>query len=526
MESLYELFESTAARIGLDIDTYRSNNIEHPILTKGGAKVRVTTYYKKIKEHVFSSMVVELKDVISDQDRFQTFLVDYCKATNKYTSSTKSKITDFDEAQKMEGMTLCRDISYSSNIYENRFFLLNKEGNISDIPASHYIAVMGIKVPNEESRGVLPIYLPYAPQGTFEHVLPTGETVLAANSYLPPKYMPYLEAAKPELPEEVEILFSQIRGEMDRKFFRHFLSCCIKSKNTGFLVIQGFAGLGKSYMKNVFKALVGSRNYAEGKRSAVIGNFNTNILNTRLTILDEFKYSFDDLPALKELPNNEMSIEEKFKSTQKTVKMYSNFMIMNNKESDNKFSFDDRKFFPLDSYPRRLEEILDPEKIKVLQAKVDEGGPDYDPMYVARIAKYLLVKGYNPKLFPQGEYKGPRFWALCHSSMSAWQRVTIELLSDPVKVCGAQIGNQTLEKLEKGELLFSAVKNIATKVQASKKEDKRVIFPNDFSAAYDFLTIFKDLSGNSVFYPSQPHDKVLGDFMIAKIKTSSAEDAL
>jgi hypothetical protein len=432
--------------------------------------------------------------------------------------------------EELEGAQLLRLLDEETDISKARYAILNKKGFLSTLPASHFRISFEISNPEDSAKPVMPVYNPTFKKGLFQYETNAGDVVDAVNSYIPPKWVDYFEDAEPILPREVKGLFSQIDGDLDRKYFLYFLRKMIWGKNSSYLILQGSGGIGKTTMKSVFKALVGGSNFATGKNSLFKSVFNSSLENTKLMVFDEAYYTYDEEPFMKELPNPSISIEAKFKNSTRETKVFSSFILMNNKEKDNYIAYDARKFCPVRLHTRRLETVLNTEEIETITKKCGDSlnQSDYDPKYIASIAKYLYEKCDYSDLFPQGEYRGPKFWQICRTSMFAWQASIIDALENPIDYLGQAKGAEIINAIDAKQLSYSILQNkILQSFKDNKKGRSAPKFPNDYSSARHFLDIYRDLNGGIVYTTKNIPDKYsYDDFYVEVFKKEERDEDL
>lgn len=419
--------------------------------------------------------------------------------------------------------TLAKDLNFTFD-KEAQYFLVTPEDQISLVPAHHYISMMNIETPDEIAMPLIREYLPREPKGILKRKLLTGEMIDHINSYIPPDWMSYQGEVPDCLPKEIELLFNQITDEIDRKFFYHWLYQSITSRAMVYLVLCGHPAVGKNRIKAVIKALHGHHNTVDGKKNTLTGSFNSQLANNTYVHFDELKFTMEEENIMKEIPNGTIAIEEKFKDTTRATRLFCSMVISNNKPRDNYIAFDARKFAPLKLSSERLESVMDSDTINEFSKKIDFPDKEtYDVKYIAQIGRWILKHGNHQKLFPQGEHRGQRFWELAHSSMFAWQKVVIKVLSDLKSY--SREPERHLEELKNGRLLFSEVQTICGKEKKLKIRESD--FPNDLSSAFYFLKIFRDVYGDPVYEVQPADDAVYGDFYIKKLVGKyRAEDLL
>jgi hypothetical protein len=427
-----------------------------------------------------------------------------------------------EQLESLQDFTLAKDMDFTTD-KEPTYFLVNDDDRVSQIPAHHYISLMDIKEPDKAAMPLIRDYNPRGQKGLYKKKLTSREEVDHINAYIPPAWLSYEGEVPDELPREIEILFNQVTDEMDRKFFLHWIYQSITSRAQVYLVLCGDPAVGKNRMKSVIRALHGNHNSVDGKKSTLVGSFNSQLANCTYIHFDELKYTYDEENIMKEIPNGTVPIEEKFKNTTRSTKIHCSIVISNNKPRDNYISFDARKFAPITLSGKRLDSVLTKDEIQQFSEKIEfDDSPEFDIKYVAQIGRWILKHGNNEKLFRSGEYIGRKFWELAHSSMFHWQKATIKVLTDlPSHSKAVKMHS---DMLERGEMWFSEVQQIAIKSRNIKIKDGE--FPGDFTSAMYFLRTFRTIDGKPAFecYPSK--DSIYGDFKIKSIAKIPAEDLL
>lgn len=503
------------------LQTYLTRNFEitsYEIINDGYILVSEISGRKKI--------LTLAKDVVrqsrSNRDYFDLYplgvqevvqlIKAYVEVTNVALTGPLAKVSP----EELRGFTLCRSLEYSQSMQNIPMYLINPSGYISELPASEYIIRNGIEQPLMVAQGLLPVYDPFREPGIYKSKTVDGFEIDCVNSYIPPIWESYEGIVPDKLPRSVQKLFDQVVGETDRKYFYHWLRTALVGRNTSYLILQGKGGVGKGTMKTIMRALVGNHNFANGKKETITGAFNGALEGIRLSVFDEFKFDMADENTLKEIPNDTISIERKHQNSTKSTKLFVSMVIMNNEKRDNYLSFDSRKFAPIMLSEHRLETIIPKEEIEEMVAKVEDTNSEtFDVAFLAQIGRWILKHGDHSDLFPQGEYRGPKFWELCHTSMPAWKRAIIVSLGQTSPLMPKD-RNEIETTLADGTLLYSKLENMIKKQQ--KNNNQKVNWPGDFSGPRSFIEMFRDLAGQPVFEVIDANDPVLGDFYIRKIE--------
>lgn len=423
------------------------------------------------------------------------------------------------EKAKYVGHRLAVDILASGE--EIEYFLVTSKDSISVVNPEYYIGLNKIENPISIAEPLVRAYEPREPLGIYPHKVISGEDLNYINSYIPPEWLEYSGVVPDKLPDEVEKLFNQIVDPMDKLFFFHWLYQSITTRAGPYLVLQGDPAVGKNRMKCIIRALHGHHNTVDGKKSTLITQFNGQLADSTYIHFDELKYSMDEENIMKEIPNGTISIERKNKNATRSTELHCSMVISNNRPKDNYIAFDARKFSPIMLSKERLEKIMTKEEIAEMSHKIEfVKDIRFDISYIAQIGRWILNHGNRPDLFPQGEYRGPKFWELAHSSMFGWQKAVVRVLTN-LEGYSKRGWERTKEKLEAGELLFTDIKKIVLETKSMNMREKD--FPGDHSSAEYFLTIFRGLNGEKVVEVRSSEDKITGDFFIDIIKPTAPD---
>ena len=221
---------------------------------------------------------------------------------------------------------------------------------------------------------------------------------------------------------------------------------------------------------------------------------------------------------MKEIQNDTVSIERKGVDSTRATRLWASFVISNNKPRDNHIAFDGRKFVPLKLNKKVLTASMTKKEIDDLTLKVEKEESDtFDPKFLAEIIGFLKDRGFSGQ-WPQLEYKGPKFWELAHTSMTQWQKKSIELmLTEDVKKYAF---DQT-----KNAYLWSKIYE-----RYLKRYKEHGLKFADISSIEVFFNDFRDVSGNKVFETEKIKSErnITGDFYIKlvteEIKVYKEED--
>lgn len=496
------------------------------------AKIKIEKYDPKKSKQVYSSIgtmevrkfsgvlleklgakILNFPDVVEaahDIDKMKELLEELAEEENVLVSDKKEIIIP----KELEKYTL--NVNMVAGRGEDDFFLTTSDELISRTTGKFYMGKCGIK-PEEAwklARPVIPEYLPRSKAGTFVSInSKTKEEEKIFNTYLPAEWARWknenrtewrkIPASPPTL--VMKLLRHLVPDPKERKYLYAWLYASLTARSYVYLVLCGAPGAGKNRLKLLLRALHGSENTNDGKKSTLDNRFNSQLSTGTLTWFDELKYDSDMENVMKEMQNDYLSIEKKGVDATRSSVIHSSMVISNNKPRDNFIAFDARKFAPLVLAPNDLRNSMTEKEIDELTRRVESGKPDFDVKFVAQIAKWILSIGEaNFKKCPTLEYKGPMFWTLAHTSMTRWQKKAITALVD--KKTGNKIGWDS----DRGAHLWSAVEEKIIK----RSSDTSMTFP-DYSSVKAFFDVFRDGNGVKAFDTELvPGDNILGDFWI------------
>lgn len=465
--------------------------------------------FSKILSEKLRSDIVKFPEVakaIFEESEMARLIEEYSKAIKVYVDPDKK--VDIEIPPDMENLTLNMNLSAKSK--DDKFFLTHPDETISEVTGEIYLMINQIS-PLEAAavaRKVIPEYLPRSEAGVSELTV-GGKPRTVFNTYTPPEWttvnMDKVYA------EHLPILFKKLVKHLfplakERDFFLKWLYHSLFKRSYTFLVLCGAPGTGKNRLKLVLRALHGHVNTVDGKKSTLVERFNSQLSEATLAWFDELHYDMEMENVMKELQNDTISIERKGVDATKGTRIYSSIVISNNKPRDNYIAFDARKFAPLVVRNERLETSMTLEEIDELTRKVeDEKSPDFDPMFLAQIVKWIQKYG-DDKRWPNLEYRGPMFWSLAHTSMSKWQKKIIShMISDEVR--SPKWGYDFV----KTRFLWSEFNS-----RMAKRGNQKDASLPDFTTVRSFFEAFRDGTGKKSFTTEEVQgNNILGDFYVS-----------
>lgn len=401
-----------------------------------------------------------------------------------------------------------------------QFFVTKGDVVLREISGKGYLTMNGLS-PSEASisaRKVYPEYVPRGHKGVVTEIR-SGMRVNVFNTYIPPKW----SGLEIKMRNRPPILFEKLVNhlfplKLEREYFYDWLYTSLFGRAPTFLILCGKGGIGKNRLKLVMRALHGFMNSADGKATTLTSNFNAQLQENTLLWYDELRYGEREENRMKEIQNDTVSIEEKGIDATRATRLWASFVISNNKPRDNHIAFDARKFVPLKLNKKVLTASMSKKEIDDLTNKVEkEESKTFDPNFLAEVIGFLRNRGFSEQ-WPQLEYKGPMFWSLAHTSMTQWQKKSIELiLTEDVKKYSYDH--------EKKAYLWSKMHE-----RYIKRYKEHGLKFADVSSIEVFFNDFRDVSGNKIFETEKIKSErnITGDFFIRliadEIKVYKEED--
>lgn len=376
----------------------------------------------------------EIFECVGDDDRMGAMLEKHFNVSKDGAATAHSSVAH---------LKLNVDMS-SNEPGMKKFFCTTKEELLDPgTSGQYYMAASGMDSSDavQHARAVIPRYMPRRRSGL--HPETNRVTLLKMNffnTYIPSKWALWKmrnekewDALPSTPPKDVlRLLKHVIPAKEERGYFYGWLYTSLTSRSLVYLVLCGSPGVGKNRLKLLIRALHGENNSADGKKETFGANqskFNSQMEENTLLWFDELKYGPDMEPRMKEYQNSYISIERKGVDATRSTEIFCSMIISNNYPRDNYLLFNSRKFAPLVLGTKSLTTSMTSEEIGSLSDRVDDTHPNFDVKFVAQIAKWILSIGKKyADAYPNLEYQGPMYWELAHSSMSRWQKISVQSL--------------------------------------------------------------------------------------------------
>lgn len=459
----------------------------------------------------------EIVDAISDKSKMVELLEEWAEEYQDQDEEGRINVPS-----DLEHLTL--NIDTSSSRREDRFFCTTQEELRSDkISGTYYIDKSGMS-PQEAviaARAVVPKYLPRKELGIYDVIDPvTNEKVKYHNSYVPPSWDLWKRKNPKEwnrLPAKcpknlMEMIKHIIPLKQEREYFYAWVYTSLTARSYVYLILQGIPGIGKNRIQVLLRALHGKLNSVNGKKESFGANgskFNGQLFNSTLAWFDELKYDHEMEPRMKEYQNDTASKELKGVDATNSSDIHCSMVVSNNYQRDNYILFNSRKFSPIVLGQTALKFLMPESEIEEISNKLDEAHPDFDVVYVAQIAKWILSIGEKcTEKFSRLEYQGPKFWELAHSSMSRWQKVVVVALTTR-NTKGYFPGWSESKKAFQWTLVEAALRR---KKDLSDKDYR------DPSTVKAFFDNYRDTEGKKVFETKAFTGSILQDFWVWPIQ--------
>lgn len=376
--------------------------------------------------------------------------------------------------EELHSLVPCAD---SSNL--EKIILVHKETLVRyPYDYKNFLFLLGWEMTDIYSRAIIAkhIYNPRKEEKLF-HAIQEGVEIQFLNTYRQPLWKDK-EVDDPSLP----LLFTKFMEHLfpipeELEYVYDWLHKSLTDRAYVYLVLNGKKGVGKNTFKHFYRALHGPHNFVDGKKSLLTTQFNSQLDECRALVLDEVRYTEEEENVLKEIQNDNVSIERKGEDATRGSVIHCSIILMNNEAKDNFIAVDSRRFSPMTLGEVKLEEAMHPNEIDLLIGKFKEGHEFYDPEFIAQIGHWIIQKGRNLKWGKEECYKGPRFYDLVQTSLSEWRRFIIS------EVRALKNSDNDLP------LLLS---NIAEAF--GKKYKSRKTFP-DYTRVVNFCHYYRDKEG-------------------------------
>jgi hypothetical protein len=500
-------FADVLAALKIKIVKYDPSK-QRPVSTSAGT-MSLQNFAKAIREGLGAqgAKYPGVFEALYDLTELEKMIEQYTEKRGVLISTDKPRVEIPDD---MHGLTLNLDLSAKGR--DNKFFTTDDNEQVTRISGEVFNLVHMLS-PQEaalQARRVIPEYLPRRKPGIFiRKVSDRTETIF--NCYIQPRWRGYEHWDK--LPAKPPLLVKKLLNHIpknpdDREFLLDWLYVSVFRRAPTFLVLCGDPGIGKNRLKLLFRALHGSDNTIDGKKSTITEKFNSQFLNATLLWFDELPYDLKMENTMKELHNDTIAIERKGVDSTRGTKIHVSSVISNNKPRDNYIGFEARKFAPLQLTKKRLERSMTTEEINTLTKKLeDPTSATYDVAFIAQTAKWLKARGVTGR-WPNLEYRGPMFWYLAHTSMARYQKEIIKFLGD--------LNGRDVEPCwdhQRQAFVWSKLNALLSR----KSKSRDVSFP-DFSTVQVFLETFRDRAGKKVYETELlPEPNVLWDFWLKPI---------
>ena len=472
----------------------------------------------KLSNGTSTTMTIYLALATEELNNYRYDNIDYYKFVSGKGSSPriKSIITSYIDS-KRETLELDQGVKNiinhleEANLYVDALTnqaVVAKNGIILPYSLDVYMSVKGIDKKDLFLNALTCriIYAPRVEDRFFEDVYPGyDDKVLHINTFHPQDWKkvptPVGPVSQPQ--EFCELIEHLIPLEADRDFFIHWFYRSLIARARTFLILCGDPGVGKTTVKDVFKAVHGPDNTVDGKKSTLSGQFNAQLAFGTLMWFDELKYSEENENFMKEMPNDTMAIEFKGVDTTRSTELNNSYVISNNKPRDNYIAMDSRKFAPIGITNVRLDKIWSSSKIDNFRGKLNPRDTRYDVEFVAHIAHWILQEGpkYDGR-YLNDEYSSRRLQELRHTSLSKWKRRLVTMLEHmdergiPHEDLG-KITSETFKKFRIKSVNYELIEEWFDKYSAKGKT--KLLLPDE-TTVMSFLRSYVNLDGKAICF--------------------------
>lgn len=495
MKDVHSAFDKLLKELKLEIEFFDPEKKRLPLKLKGRSAESVKALHTNISSKwILSPNIIQyapLAPYLQEPESLFGLLEDYCDEKGLLYGGA-----ELEQNEVYPDLELYMD----QESKDGDLFTAYKDNmRLAPVSGKAFVSQKGWppKSYNQIAKPVARRYEPRKPLGEYSEV-DGGKTIKAFNTYIPPRWKDVIDDV--EVSKEPPELFKKLIEHLvplkeEREFLYSWLHFSLYKRAYTFLVLCGSPGIGKNIFKKIARALHGFENTVDGKKSTFSDRFNKQLQNCTLLWFDELRYNEDNENAMKEVQNDTIAIEGKGVDATRSTRIHASMVIVNNKPRDNYIDFESRKFVPLQLNRDRLEVSMKPAEISKLVNKIeDPASPTFDLEYIAEIAEWIKKYGKSQK-WPTLEYHGPMFYKLAHTSMTRWQKKTVQLIIEFMDRCPGKVD---LDE-EKG-MRWSTI----LKVEDSRKAGKGLTFPSH-SSVEAFLESFRDGYGRECF-ETTPHD--------------------
>jgi hypothetical protein len=305
-----------------------------------------------------------------------------------------------------------------------------------------------------------------------------GDTFPHYNLYNKPEWME-IEVEEPTLhPLFIKFFKHLFPIEEERDYVMDWLYKSLTDRAYVYLVLNGVKGVGKNTFKMLFRALHGKENFVDGKKTLLTSQFNGQLDECRALVLDEVRYTEEEENILKEIQNDNVSIERKGEDATRGSVIHCSMVLMNNEAKDNFIAVDSRRFSPMQLGDKPLTDSMSEEDIDLLLGKLKEEDSRYDLDFIANIGHWILQNGRNERWGKEAPYKGPKFYELVQTSLSEWRKFLVKKVAE----------------LRKDEIYHEGFLLSELAEEFHRKYKGRKIFP-DFTRVLNFVEYYRDNKG-------------------------------
>jgi len=402
---------------------------------------------------------------------------------------------------ELHNLIPCAD---SSNM--EKIILVHKETLIRyPYDYRNFLYLLGWEMSDVYQRAIIAkhVYNPRKEERIFQ-ATHEGVEIKFLNTYRQPLWKDR-DISDPKIPE----LFTKFMKHLfpikdERLYVYDWLHKSLTDRAYVYLVLNGKKGVGKNTFKHFYRALHGPHNFVDGKKSLLTTQFNSQLDECRALVLDEVKYGEDEENVLKEIQNDNVSIEKKGEDATRGSVIHCSIILMNNEAKDNYIAVDSRRFAPMTLGEVKLEEAMTTQDIDLLIGKFKEGHEFYDPEFISQIGHWILKKGRDTRWGKEDCYKGPKFYDLVQTSLSEWRKYIIS------EVRALKNSDNDIP------LLLS---NIAESF--GKKYKNRKTFP-DYTRVVNFCHYYRDKEGKRLLDIREIPEE--GDYEVFPFVEASDDD--
>lgn len=294
-----------------------------------------------------------------------------------------------------------------------------------------FVASVGIEDDNISKELLGPDFHGYKGRIEYDPISPypykmvdyEGQKIRSYNTHIMPKWRKGRPINNPMLPKIFEKFMAHLFPHKESlDYVYHWLHLMLTDRNGCVLLLNSALGTGKNTFYMIADALVGPENAGKAPRGFFESRFNEELRYKRVFLLDEIPITQSNKEYLKNISNDEITIEEKGKNPQK-IQNHCSFMVFNNYEERCHLDRDERRFSVPLVTDQRLDSVFNEKDINELK------GLTQDEEQMAHIGYWIIKHGKINGWHREKPFITEKFHQMVLLSLKEWKRGIIEMIT-------------------------------------------------------------------------------------------------